>query len=70
MNKRYQTIKRIIITGEKSERREAGDYLERNGYWFTSIQPKFIARGRRDFSKFRMVGEKPVRADGIVADVK
>lgn len=64
MNKKYDTIRRITTTGEKSEMREAGEYLERNGYRFTSVQPKVIARGRRDFSKFRMIGEKRVRADG------
>lgn len=64
MNKKYETIRRITITGESHETNEAYQYLERNGYRFAGVHPKSLARGRKDFSRFRMVGEKEVGLDG------
>ena len=61
MNKRTETIRRIVITGNKEERKKAYDYLDRNEYRIIYSNPKILKDHTLDISKFKMIGEKRVK---------
>lgn len=55
-------IERITIIGPKDEIRKAADYISDNGYRFVWGGPKLIGRWKKDFTKFRFVAEREIRA--------
>lgn len=60
MNKRYQTIRRVTITGAMADLEAAQDYLRRNGYRYVSLSPAVLGVGRIDNTHFKLVGEREV----------
>ncbi len=62
MNKRYETIRRIVVSGKVEEKQAAWDFLERNGYRFTLAGPMPIAWKEYDDSRFKIVAEKEIKS--------
>jgi len=60
MNKRKYKVEQIVITGKKEEKDAAYEYLFDNGYIVTSSGPIRVKKHRYDFSRFRLVGERPL----------
>jgi hypothetical protein len=61
MNKRYQTIRQVRITGTRDELQEISDYLFRNGYRVVRAGPKMLPNHKVDGDRFLWIGEKIVK---------
>jgi hypothetical protein len=58
MNRRYEKVFRVIVTGKAEERSEAFKYLDRNGYYIIRSGPKMVGLGLADVTRFKIVAER------------
>ena len=60
MNKRYKTIRRVIITGPRDEGEDALKWLWNNGYRTTRVGPVRTSYAKYDITRFKAIGEKEI----------
>ena len=60
INRRYKTLRRVIITGPMSESHEAHAWAYKNGYRVMRSGPKFIKFLEVDPTRFKLVAEKVI----------
>ena len=63
MNIYRKKFERITITGPNSERDEAFQYAERNGFRIVQSGAKRISIGRVDSSKFKLICEREIKVN-------
>jgi len=60
MNKRFKTLRRVVITCPFDEAKQALDWAFNNGYHITSSGSKRLNIMKFSATTFRLVGEKEI----------